>query len=114
MDNHENANETYLAKSIKSLQSSCGVLAVSLVSIRILQMPVTVFSIQPNFWAVNSLTFHSSTLRPKHNWIFLATVRIFIGQEFMASALLHEKWREGSNHKPEWEESSLQPVNKKN
>lgn len=30
----------------------------------------------------------------------------------MVSALLREKQREGNNHKPEWEESSLEPVNK--
>lgn len=67
-DNHENANkipQKYFTKSVKSLQSNCGVLTVLLVSIKILQIPITVFSTQSNFWAVNSSTFHFSTLRPK-------------------------------------------------
>lgn len=37
----------------------------------------------------------------------------FTEQEFIVSTLLHEKQREGNNHKLEWEESSLQAVNKK-
>jgi len=105
----KNANETpqkYLAKSVKSLQSNCGVSTVPLVSIKVLQILVNSFFYTVQFLSRQFFEFSFVCSQTQTQLTISCYSEDFIGQEFMVSALLHEKQRDCNNHKPGWESTS--------